>query len=62
MNANHLKKSVKERACKTALVLPPSFLSLYPVSTAYIRLELWVLTRLYCFILLHEFFSVYSYA
>lgn len=62
MNANHLKKSVKERACKTALALSPPFLSLYPVSIAYIKLELWVLTRLYCFILLHEFFSVYTYA
>lgn len=57
-----LKKSVKGRACKTALVLSPSFFSLYPDSTAYIKLELWVLTRLYCFILLHEFFSVYTYA
>lgn len=61
-NANHLKKILKERACKTALALSPSFLSLYPVSTTYIKLELWVLTRLYCFILLHEFFSVYTYA
>lgn len=62
MNANHLRKPEKERACKTALALSPPFLSLSPVSTAYIKVELWVLTRLYCFILLHEFFSVYTYA